>query len=199
MTDSTEETENVVEDEVEEEAVDETPAVEDDNETAPEEVSDEMEDAEGKQHDNADDEEEEDDEDEKEASFITRSELQDVVQQIADGVAQGSKELRKEISALVKSQKELQKSVSHVLKSDKEKIAEKAKDTPAASLSEMFAQTIVGNPEARLDYHKDRKDRMSGPEETPADQVIAHTGIPSIDKLIKEQQGAVIPAKNGQQ
>ena len=199
MTDSTESTENVVEDEVEEEAVDETPAVEDDNDTAPEKASDSEEDEEDEEEKAAPDDEEEEDEEEKEASFITRSELQDVVQQIADGVAQGSKELRKEITALVKSQAELQKSVAHVLKSDNQKIAEKAKETPAASLSEMFAQTIVGNPEARLDYHKDRKDRMSGPEETPVEQVIAHTGIPSIDKLIKAQQGAVIPATNGQQ
>ncbi len=197
MADSTENKENVVEEEVVDGAVDETPAVEDDNETAPEKnLKFETEEEDEKAH-GADDEEEEDEE-KKEVSYVTRKELQDVVQQIADGVATGSKELRKELSALVKSQKELQKSVSHVLKSDEQKIAEKAKDTPAASLSEMFAQSIVGHPNARIDYHKDRKEHMSGPEETPADQVIAHTGIPSIDKLIKEQQGAVIPAKNGQ-
>jgi hypothetical protein len=198
MTDSTENTENVVEDEVEEEAVDETPAVEDDNDTAPEKASDSEEDEEDEEEKAIPDDEEEEDEEEKEASFITRSELQDVVQQIADGVAQGSKELQKELAALATAQAEIQKQFAHIMKSDKQKIAEKAKDTPAASLSEMFAQSIVGRDEARIDYHKDRKEHMSGPEETPADQVIAHTGIPSIDKLIKEQQGAAILATNGQ-
>lgn len=149
---------------------------------------------------------EEDEEDEekkkKKEEFVTSEALKDVIQEIVDGVAQPVQALRSELEALRKELTDTKAEIDRLKMTEDQRVAQKAAESPQASLSAMIARSIAGQDKARIDYNKERSFATSGPEETESTVDASNlTGIPSVDKMIKEQRKSrgVIPAQmNGQ-
>lgn len=139
-----------------------------------------------------DDEDEDEDEDKKQ--YVTAGDLTATVAEIVKGIAEPVQALQTQISEMrVEMKKDLDgfRSELDALKQTEDaRITEKAADTPAASLSAIIARTIVGNTDAKIDYHKDRELHQAGPDESEATHIMGagFTGIPSIDAMIKEQR-----------
>jgi 2'-5' RNA ligase len=99
---------------------------------------------------------------------------------VVEGYQAGDTEIAGAITELTDAVKALQEQVGLLSRDDEEKIAEKAADTPAASLREMVGRAI-GDPSTRVDgrkkYGKDR------PKETQP-IVEGQTGISLIDTFV---------------
>jgi len=185
MTDSTDEVQETVteetptESEVAEESVEELEATEpvEAEEKADQPVEDEE-----------DDEEDDSEDDEEEKQYVTAKDLESIVSEIVKGVAEPVQLIQKEIVKLREDLDKTRFELSELKSSEDSRVADKAMNTPAASLSAIIARTIVGQEGAQLDYNKERTLRQAGPEETET-KLDGQTGIPSIDALIKEQRG----------
>ena len=182
MADSTEElTEEVLEDTVEstDEAT-ETSVEEDAVAEVVEEVKQEDEEEE--------DEESEDDEEEKE--YVTRKEMEEFINAVAEKVGGPINELKHILAEHTERLDQLGADVKQVKQTDETKIAEKAATTPQLSMAAMFMssfESAIGSDEARLDYNKDRQLYNAGPEETD-EEVPGGLGVSLIDGFLKEQR-----------
>lgn len=174
---------------------------EEDKTVQTEEKEEELEVEEVEKQDEEEEEEEEDEEEmpaKEENDYITRAELDAALKQAADGIGQGVRQAVAEIREAVDG---LGKELKDLRESDEERLAKKAAETPTASYASIFAESIVGKEAAELDYNKERKLRTASPDEVDKEEGDGPTGIPSLDKMIKKQQGrsrAVQVAHNGQ-
>lgn len=204
MANSTEKNEEtVVEETLAEEVAEETTVEEEAviEEEVKQEESEDDEEEEKKQEDEEEMEDEEEDDAEKQ--YVTASDLEEVVQEVIKGVTEPFAEVNASLATMRDELNEMRKELDTLKMNEDERVAEKVKETPAASLSAIIAQTIVGQDKAKLDYNKDRKLRKAEPEETEFTDIGSDaTGIPSIDELLRKQRGrgGVVRAtyKNGQ-
>lgn len=91
----------------------------------------------------------------------------------------------KSIQALGERVEELTKEVAEMKRSDDEKISDKAKQTPLASLAHSIAASVIGQEATRVDgrtsFGKMAPKEVEAPENYPS-----VTGIPWIDKMMSE-------------
>jgi hypothetical protein len=201
MTDSTDkkkESDSVAEDTLAEEEVEDT-AVEE--EATPEDVEDKQEDEDEEEDEEKQEDEEEEEEEEKQ--YVTTSDLEEVVQEVIKGVTEPFAEVTASLAKMREQIDDIQKELDTLKMTEDERVTEKAKETPAASLSAIIARTIVGQEQAQVDYNKERKFHQAGPEETEFDStnVAGLTGIASIDETIMKQRGrnrVQMATQNGQ-
>ena len=90
---------------------------------------------------------------------MTRQEVADAMSQIVTVFTQQMATLTESLTALTAEVKELRRT-------DADRIAEKAADTPPASLQALIAQRIIGHPDARV--NKGATLAKDKPDETPA-------------------------------
>ena len=180
---------------------------EDDDEEEKKQEEEEEEEKKQEEDEEEDDDEEkqEDDEedDEEEKQYATLSDLEEVVKEVVKGVTEPFAVVNATLAEVQNELGEMRKELDALKQTEDVRVAEKVKETPAASLSAIIARTIVGQDKTRLDYNKERQLHQAGPEETEHDGVYdaSMTGISSIDALIQKQRGRnrVISAQtNGQ-
>jgi hypothetical protein len=99
---------------------------------------------------------------------------------VVEGYQAGDTEITGAITELTDAVKALQEQVSLLAREDEDKIAEKAADTPAASLREIVGRA-VGDPSTKVDGRK--KYGKDGPKETQP-IVEGQTGISLIDTFV---------------
>lgn len=200
MTDSTDaQKETVAEEGLADEVVEES-TVEEEATTSEETVTEVA--SEEKQDSKPSDDEEEDEEDTppKGKEFVTSKDLENVVAEIVKGVAAPVQALKQEIDELRKELEESRSEIASIRSSEDQRVTKKAADMPQASLSSVIARTIVGQESAQIDYNKERTLHQSGPSEAVSElSGDGLTGIPSIDKLIKEQRSGLQMAYTGGQ
>lgn len=106
------------------------------------------------------------------AQYVTRDEMEELIRTQAAMIA----ELRTGVNDITDVVKQLKVA-------DEEKVAKAAQMTPRASLSELMAQFVVGNPAAQLDGRAALA--KAGPKEQPAAKNARNlTGVEFIDNLI---------------
>jgi len=113
---------------------------------------------------------------EKEETPITRKE-------IMDGLALLITPIAESVLALRTATESLQQQVKDLQKGDEEKIAEKTEWTPAASLSELIQNSVIGKDKVYVDGRK--KEAKDGPKETQVESKDAiRTGRPFFDEVL---------------
>lgn len=108
-------------------------------------------------------------------------------QEVADVFAGALKPLTDTLNALQTVMAGLQAEVKALKESDESKVVAKAAATPRASLSDLIAQSIIGNPAAQIDGRSSLA--KAGPKQTE-DTTKSFTGIPILDGYISRQAGA---------
>ena len=111
-----------------------------------------------------------------EQQFTTREEVAEAITEVVAPIAEA-------VEGVVESVKIIAISVKDLAKSDDEKLAEIAKDTPAASIAALVARNFraVGSEKAKVDGDED----IEGPKEEVVKE--APTGIQWIDKMLTEE------------
>lgn len=108
-------------------------------------------------------------------------------QEVADVFAGALKPLTDTLNALQSALTGLQAEVKALKQSDEDKVAAKAAATPRASLQDLVAQSLIGNPAAQIDGRSSLA--KAGPKQAD-DTTQKYTGIPILDGLIRQQVGA---------
>jgi chromosome segregation ATPase len=205
MADSTKKKKEDVVEEVDEETVVEDELATDSELEDKQEDEDDEEEEEKKQEEDEEDEEEEEEEeeeDDEEKQYATLSDLEEVVQEVIKGVTEPFAAINASVAEIREELGAIRKELDSLKMTEDERVTEKVKETPAASLSSIIARTIVGQEKAQLDDSEGNVLRKAGPKETEHDLSEAGmTGINSIDELIQKQRGRsrVLTARtNGQ-
>jgi len=123
----------------------------------------------------------------KAANVLTREEVADAMKAVVQVLREEIKETTKAtVAEITEALKPLVAEVKSLKEADEVKVAEKAAETPAASLSSLL-QSVIGSKATFVDAASELA--KSGPKETasPADTV---TGIPFVDAFIGEADQA---------
>lgn len=154
------------------------------------------------------DEEEDEDEDDEEKKDAVVAETGDeavtmkalreeIVPEIAKGIAEALHPYQQALAKAESTMAELAERLDAVEQSENTRLAEKAAETPIASISAMIGQSVASSEKARLDY-KDGDDRelwKAGPEQTK-EEVVGGLGLPGLDAQIAGSRTPV--SANGQ-
>jgi hypothetical protein len=117
-----------------------------------------------------------------EPQYVTREEL---VEEVGGMFA----EYGEQIQALQATVEGLGKSLKELQRSDEEKVAQKAEETPAASLGDLLRHRAVGSDEARVDGRT--KEARVGPKETSPIAADGPTPSTFLNAMMAASQGQV--------
>ncbi len=108
------------------------------------------------------------------------------IQKLFVTVAEGLGEVTTQIGGIAKSQQDVAKRLEVLERNDEDRIAQKASETPAASLEEMLKTAVVGGEKAKVDGRTSLA--KDAPKETPAPDTAPLPGVAGMIPLLSTLQ-----------
>lgn len=127
--------------------------------------------------------------------YVTQDDLQAFGEEVAKGISEGMAPVNDLIAELRAEVDTLRKELSERQRETERAVAEKARQTPTASIAAMIAQNMVSAVGNGATAVKESDPLFeAGPEETEAKESGVITGLKSIDDIILRQRGGRIMA-----